>query len=71
MAKLNVRVNTTSVDIKGALSEEDKKFEAIDRNNIYLALTILQCILIFKQGEFVKVNLFYIYFLKTPFQYIM
>uniref|UniRef100_A0A8R1TZP3 RNA polymerase II assembly factor Rtp1 C-terminal domain-containing protein n=1 Tax=Onchocerca volvulus TaxID=6282 RepID=A0A8R1TZP3_ONCVO len=53
-AKLNVRMNTIGVDIKGMPSEEDKELEATDRNNIHLALTILQCILIFKQGEFVK-----------------
>ncbi|CAG9532852.1 unnamed protein product [Cercopithifilaria johnstoni] len=53
-AKLNVRVNTIAVDIRGMLSEEDKELEAADRNNIHLALTILQCILVFKQGEFVK-----------------
>lgn len=56
-AKLNVRVNTIAVDIRGMPSEEDKELEATDRNNIQLALTILQCILVFKQGEFVKVNI--------------
>uniref|UniRef100_A0AAF5PNY3 RNA polymerase II assembly factor Rtp1 C-terminal domain-containing protein n=1 Tax=Wuchereria bancrofti TaxID=6293 RepID=A0AAF5PNY3_WUCBA len=52
--KLNVRVNTIPMDIRGIPSEEDKELEATDRNNIHLALTILQCILVFKQGEFVK-----------------
>ncbi|KAK6101994.1 hypothetical protein QQG55_6715 [Brugia pahangi] len=52
--KLNMRVNTIPVDIRGIPSEEDKELEATDRNNIHLALTILQCILVFKQGEFVK-----------------
>uniref|UniRef100_A0A915PQN6 Uncharacterized protein n=1 Tax=Setaria digitata TaxID=48799 RepID=A0A915PQN6_9BILA len=53
-AKLNVRVNTIHVDIRGRSSDEDKELETTDRNNIHLALTILQCILVFKQGEFVK-----------------
>ncbi|KAL4003517.1 hypothetical protein ACH3XW_7940 [Acanthocheilonema viteae] len=53
-AKLNVHVNTIAVDIKGLVLEEDKELEATDRNNVHLALTILQCILVFKQGEFVK-----------------
>ncbi|KAM3722575.1 Transport and Golgi organization protein [Dirofilaria immitis] len=53
-AKLNVRVNTVVVDVKGMPSEEDKELETTDRNNIHLALTILHCILVFKQGEFVK-----------------
>lgn len=67
-AKLNVCMNTVVVDIRGMSSEEDEEFEATDRNNIYLALTILQCILVFKQEEFIKVNfLFYICFLKNHF----
>ncbi|EFO25559.2 ksr-1 enhancer [Loa loa] len=53
-AKLNVRVNSIAMDIRGMPSEEDKELEATDRNNIHLALTILHCILVFKQGEFIK-----------------
>ncbi|VDN02019.1 unnamed protein product [Thelazia callipaeda] len=55
--KLNMRVNSVIIDIRSGQSQEDKELEENFRNNIRLALTIFQCILVFKQGDLLTDNL--------------